>query len=89
VSEVAARLSKLRGLAKALHFEEGTEEWVTFFDLASMSRKEVPDDIALNRPGGHGAAAGLLSDLAVMNPISAEEAERLLKLIKGSARKPL
>ncbi len=35
----------LRGIAKALSIEENSEEWVAFFDLASISRNEFPEDI--------------------------------------------
>lgn len=36
---------KLRGLAKALGLKEGTEGWVTFFDLAFLSKGKIPTDI--------------------------------------------
>lgn len=35
----------LRGIATALEIEENSEEWVKFFDLASLSRNEIPEDI--------------------------------------------
>ncbi len=37
--------SSLEGIAKALKLEENSVEWVQFFDLASLSRKEIPEDI--------------------------------------------
>ena len=36
---------KLKGLAKALKLNEGSEEWVTFFDLAFLSNGKIPTDI--------------------------------------------
>jgi transcriptional regulator with XRE-family HTH domain len=37
--------AKLRGYASALKIKEGSEEWITFFDLAAVSRREIPGDI--------------------------------------------
>jgi len=36
---------KLRGYARALKVKKGTEEWNTFFDLAAVSRRQIPEDI--------------------------------------------
>lgn len=36
---------KLRDYADALRIKEGSEEWVNFFDLAAVSRREIPSDI--------------------------------------------
>jgi len=41
-------IDKLKGLAKALQIEEGSLEWVTFFDLAHTAKGRVPEDIYLN-----------------------------------------
>ena len=42
--------SKREGLALALEFEEGTPEWVTFFDLVNASNYQLPEDIKENFP---------------------------------------
>ena len=36
---------KLRGYARALKLKKGTDEWQRFFDLAAVSRREIPADI--------------------------------------------
>jgi transcriptional regulator with XRE-family HTH domain len=37
--------AKLRDYATALQIKEGSEDWITFFDLAAVSRHEIPGDI--------------------------------------------
>jgi transcriptional regulator with XRE-family HTH domain len=37
---------KLELYAKALQIQEGSDEWYEFFDLAILSAKRLPDDIA-------------------------------------------
>jgi transcriptional regulator with XRE-family HTH domain len=37
--------AKLRDYAHALRVKQGSEEWVTFLDLAAVARREIPDDI--------------------------------------------
>jgi transcriptional regulator with XRE-family HTH domain len=36
---------KLRDYAHALRIKRGSEEWINFFDLAAVSRREIPADI--------------------------------------------
>lgn len=36
---------KLRGYARALRLKKGSEEWITFFDLAAVARREIPEDL--------------------------------------------
>ena len=36
---------KLRDYAKALKIKRGSDEWITFFDLAAVARREIPEDI--------------------------------------------
>ncbi len=36
---------KLRDYAKALKIKKGSDEWITFFDLAAVARREIPEDI--------------------------------------------
>lgn len=37
---------KLEAYAKALGIQEGTDDWYEFFDLAAVSAKRIPSDIA-------------------------------------------
>lgn len=39
---------KLKALAMSLELEEGSVEWVKFFDLASISRGKIPEDLSKN-----------------------------------------
>lgn len=39
---------KLRGLALALELKDGSPDWVTFFDLAAIENKTLPEDIKNN-----------------------------------------
>jgi transcriptional regulator with XRE-family HTH domain len=73
---------KLKGLAKALNITQDSEEWVTFFDLAATSRHDIPADIALDSEKALELLPAFYRTLR-NQPLSAEEAERLLKLIKG------
>jgi len=41
---------KLRGLAIALEYEDGTPDWVHFFDSAAAYKYEFPSDIKENFP---------------------------------------
>lgn len=41
---------KLKAYAIALELEEGTEEWVTFFDLAASAVGKIPEDIIEDFP---------------------------------------
>jgi transcriptional regulator with XRE-family HTH domain len=36
---------KLRDYARALRLKKGTDDWQRFFDLAAVSRREIPEDI--------------------------------------------
>ncbi len=35
----------LEGIAKLLGIKKNTNDWVTFFDLASISQQRIPDDV--------------------------------------------
>ena len=41
---------KLKGLAYALEYKEGTSDWVNFFDAAAAYKYEFPTDIKENFP---------------------------------------
>jgi transcriptional regulator with XRE-family HTH domain len=36
---------KLRDYARALKLKKGSDEWMRFFDLAAVSRREIPEDL--------------------------------------------
>jgi len=40
---------KLRSYARALKVKAGTAEWEKFFDLAAVSRREIPEDIMADK----------------------------------------
>ena len=40
---------KLEEYAKFLHIEKNTDDWFSFFDLASVARKEIPDYVFENK----------------------------------------
>jgi transcriptional regulator with XRE-family HTH domain len=73
---------KLRALARALKIESDSEAWVTFFDLAAISRREVPANISLDSPAAMELLPAFYRTLR-NEPITTAEAEKLLKLIKG------
>jgi transcriptional regulator with XRE-family HTH domain len=75
---------KIKGLAKALKIVQDSEEWVTFFDLAATSRHNIPSDIKLDSEKALELLPAFYRTLR-NEPISTEEAERLLRLIKGSS----
>jgi transcriptional regulator with XRE-family HTH domain len=35
----------LEGIAKLLGIKKNTSDWITFFDLASISQQRIPDDV--------------------------------------------
>ena len=35
----------LEGIAKLLKLKKNTPDWITFFDLASISQQRIPDDV--------------------------------------------
>lgn len=83
ITAAPASTEKLRALAVSLHLQQDTEEWVQFFDLAAISRREVPQDIDINSPEALSLLPAFYRTLR-NDPISNEEASRLLKLIKGN-----
>ena len=78
-------IEKLKGLAVAIKLEEGTIEWVTFFDLASAAKGEIPLDI-------HGAFPNINSILPAFyrtlrkRTITKTDVNSLLTLIKDGKK---
>lgn len=72
----------LEKYARALELEEGTDEWLTFFDLAASSRGELPEDLAQDED--------VLDKLPALfrtlrgDRVDEEKLEELVDLIRGS-----
>lgn len=68
--------------ARALELEEGSDEWLTFFDLAAASRAELPADLAEDEE--------VLEKLPVLfrtlrgDRVEEEELDELVDLIRGA-----
>lgn len=73
---------KLKGLARSLRISIDTEEWVDFFDLAAISRREIPADISIESREARDLLPVFYRTLRKRS-ISKGEAELLLRLIKG------
>lgn len=72
----------LEKYARALELEEGTDEWLTFFDLAAASRGELPEDLAQDQD--------VLDKLPALfrtlrgDRVDEEKLDELVDLIRGS-----
>lgn len=72
----------LKKYAHALELEEGTDEWLMFFDLAAASRGELPEDLAEDEE--------VLDKLPALfrtlrgDRVDEEKLDELVDLIRGS-----
>jgi len=78
-----AEKSKIDGLAKAFGIEEGSADWVTLFDLASASRKEIPQEIKIDFPEVQRFLPAFFRT-ARKKDVNEEDIKNLLKLIKSN-----
>lgn len=77
----------LKTLAKALSLKENTPEWVEFFDLASLSRGEIPDDIKQDFPKVLAYLPAFLRSVK-KSKVTKEEVNELVALVKGGYENP-
>jgi len=72
----------LKGLAKALGIEVNSPEWIEFFDLASLSKGQIPDDIQEEFPEVLNYLPSFLRSTK-KEKVTKEDITKLLSLIKG------
>jgi len=73
---------KLQALAKALGLKEESSEWVTFFDLAYISKGKIPSDI-LSKPRAT-EHLPLLFRTARGKKLSKKKLQALIKILRES-----
>jgi transcriptional regulator with XRE-family HTH domain len=70
----------LEGYAYALGLEEGSSDWYSFFDLAALSRGELPEDLMENEE--------VLDKLPILfrtlrgDPVDGKKLDELIELIR-------
>jgi len=79
--------SLLKTLAKALNLKDTTPEWVEFFDLASLSRGEVPEDIKQDFPEVLAYLPAFLRSVK-KNKVTKKDVKELVELVKGGYENP-
>jgi len=79
--------SLLKTLAKALNLKDNTPEWVEFFDLASLSRGEVPEDIKQDFPEVLAYLPAFLRSVK-KNKVTKKDVKELVELVKGGYENP-
>lgn len=75
--------SSLSGYARALNIKPGSEEWVTFHDLAHLSKNRIPKDIADN--ANSNIYFPLLFRTLRGKKLSKEQLVKLVDLVNGKA----
>lgn len=73
---------KLRALAQALELQKESSDWVTFFELAAVSRRQIPDALVESNPNVIKFLPAFFRT-AHKKDINKEDISTLLKLIKG------
>ena len=73
---------KLKAFAKALNIKEGSEEWVVFFDLAYISKGQIPADITSDKKNME--YLPLLFRTVRGKKITADKIKELTKLLNES-----
>jgi transcriptional regulator with XRE-family HTH domain len=79
--------SLLETLAKALDIKETTPEWVEFFDLAFVSKGEMPEDIQENFPEVLAYLPAFLRSVK-KNKVTKEDVNELVDLVKAGYDEP-
>ena len=75
---------KVEKLAKSLELEEGSEEWNKFFDLVSVARNEIPQDLHSDEMAVKMLPAFYRS--LRNESLDKDEAEKLIELIEKSRK---
>ena len=79
-------VEKLKALALALEIKEATPDWVTFFDLAAVSRKSIPSNLLEDNPNIINFLPAFFRT-ARKKEINKEDIKNLLSLLKGEGVK--
>ena len=82
VISAPSKVPLLETLAEALGIENNTPEWVEFFDLASLSNGEMPEDIMLEFPDVLTYLPAFLRSIK-RNKVTKEDVKELVELVKG------
>ena len=75
-------VEKLKALALALEIKEETPDWVTFFDLAAVSRKSIPSNLLEDNPNVINFLPAFFRT-ARKKEINKEDVKNLLSLLRG------
>ena len=76
---------KLADYARMLDIKEGTDEWLTFFDLAAASRGRIPDELMEDERVVR--ALPIMFRTLRKDKITDEEVERLMKVVGRAWRR--
>ena len=73
---------KLEALAQALGMDEGSEDWVRFFDLAHQAKNELPEDITKTAPEILNMIPAFLRTTDGQR-VSKKQLDRLIEFLQG------
>ena len=73
---------KVKALAIALELEEGSPDWVRFFDAAATSRGKMPEDIVASMPETIHFLPAFCRRLN-NDKLTEEDAKELIQLLRG------
>lgn len=73
---------KLSSLAHALNMQEGSTDWVNFFDQAYLAKGEIPQDILIDKRSSQ--YLPLLFRTARGKKLSKKKLQELIKLINNA-----
>ena len=79
--------SLLKTLAKSINLNENTPDWVEFFDLAYVSRGEVPRDIEQDFPQLLAYLPAFLRSVK-KSKVTKKDVKELLELIRSGYEEP-
>ena len=73
---------KLEEYAKALGIKKGTDDWITFFDLASIDAGRIPEDIVSDEKAV--LALPMLFRTLRDKSVSDEDLDKIINIVKDS-----